>query len=104
MKNIIALEEEFSKWEQNEVNKLDFNWFVYFYEYGSCEGSGFAIWRKYDKYYYDYLGDCSCYGPTENISIADNGEFTFEQVKEIAEKDEYGKECIEFIIEEKMYE
>lgn len=49
------------------IEKLQADWFVYSYKNDGYEGSGFAIWKKDDKYYYDDLGHCSCYGPTEKI-------------------------------------
>lgn len=102
MENIIGLKEKLGEYDIREINKLDFNWFVYSYEYDSYEGSGFAIWRKVDKYYYDYLGHCSCYGATENILKAAYSPVTFEQLKDIAERNQYGNECIEYIIKNKM--
>lgn len=43
--------------------------FVYSYESGSYEGTGFAVWDMEDgKYGYTYLGHCSCNGPVEDLN------------------------------------
>jgi hypothetical protein len=95
---IVSLRDEFDESELEDVKKLDADIFVYAYETGSYEGSGFAIWKKDDKYYYHELGHCSCYGPTENLGSSKNMPLTFEQVKEVAEKsyDKYGKDVIKY--------
>lgn len=57
--------------------------FIYSYEIGSYDGSGVAVWRKDGEWAYQYLGHCSCNGPTEDIETSDKMKFTLEQVKEI---------------------
>lgn len=57
-----------SDYDFNGLKKIDPDLFVYSYEYGSYEGSGFAVWRKDGKYGYAYLGHCSCNGPLEDVN------------------------------------
>lgn len=40
---------------------------IYYYIRGSYEGSGKLIWLKNNKWYYNDLGHCSCYGPTDSL-------------------------------------
>lgn len=96
--------EHFTDYTLEEINELSADFFVYWYESGSWDGRGFAIWKRDDKWFYDGLGHCSCYGPTENLKIANNAGFTFEQVSEIAKNDDYsgGKIVIEYIIKKKL--
>lgn len=46
-------------------DKTDIEWIVYHYTSDWYEGSGEAIVKKDNKYYYYDLGHCSCYGPLE---------------------------------------
>ena len=55
--------------------------FVYYYESGSYEGDGFAVWNLGDKFYYGELSHCSCFGPTDSL---DNTEpYTLEEMERI---------------------
>ena len=64
---------------EDNIRDLGCKWFVYYYESGSYEGSGFAVWKIKDKFFYDDLGHCSCYGPTDRLkSFA----FSFDEVKD----------------------
>jgi hypothetical protein len=94
---IKAIKEEFSEYEIDEVKSLKADIFIYSYEYGSCDGSGFAVWKRDGKWFYDSLGHCSCYGPTENIIRAKNMEFTWEQVSEIATEKNYNSYAVDVI-------
>jgi hypothetical protein len=40
---------------------------VYDYENYGYEGDGYLVAVKDSKYYYCYLGHCSCYGPTDDF-------------------------------------
>ncbi len=67
--------------------KVEADVFIYWYEIGSYEGSGFAVWRnKKGEWSYGQLGHCSCYGPGEHLADNDNAKFTIEGIVTIAEK------------------
>lgn len=87
---IVSLKEDFSEYELPDVRRLDFDLFVYSYQYESYEGSGFAAWKKGDKYFYHELGHCSCNGPTDGITTSCNAPVTFEDLIKVAEKS-YGE-------------
>lgn len=75
-----------SKYELEGVKKLNPEVFIYNYEYESWEGSGFALWKKGNKFGYSYMGHCSCYGPLEDLkSIM----YSFAQIKKLAKADNY---------------
>lgn len=104
---IIALDEVFSEYELRPVLNLSADLFVYSYATGSYDGSGFAVWRKGNDWFYSDLGHCSCNGPTEDISTSNNAAFKYEQVKEIATKKNYhnhAENVIKYIEEHKLYE
>lgn len=94
--------EKLDGYELDVIKELKADWFVYRYESGSYDGSGFAIWKKGTKYFYEYLSHCSCYGPTENIATGKNAEFTFTQIKEIVKTNnqEY-QDLVDYIIKHK---
>lgn len=98
------LKEEFADYDIEIVEGLNPDIFIYSYEYEVFEGSGYAIWRKGKDWFYDYLGHCSYNGPTENLTTANNAVFTYEQVKDIAKKDNHGLEVINYIEENKLHE
>lgn len=88
---------ELEDYELAPVEKLNVDWFVYYYEYGDYEGNGFAVWKKDGKYFYGDLGHCSCYGPTENLSS-----IPYDRLEDIAKfADNYnkGQEVINLIRE-----
>jgi hypothetical protein len=92
--------DEFSEYEMKDLASLVFNLFVYSYEIGSYEGSGFAAWTADEKdWYYHERGHCSCNGPTENINQSAKVPVTLEQLEEIANKGygDYGKEVVAYI-------
>ncbi len=101
--NVFNLKEKDS-YIENDFKKIEPDLVVYSYETGSYEGSGFAIWKKGENWFYDDLGHCSCYGPTENIDKANGMPFKFEQVKEVVEKSysSYGKDIIKYIEDNKL--
>ena len=66
-------------------HKVDADKFIYAYEQHTYDGSGIAVWNRGDKWYYHYLGHCSCYGPTEGIWQADNASFTKDEIIKILE-------------------
>jgi hypothetical protein len=80
------------------IQKLGCKWFVYYYQSGDYEGSGFAVWKKGRKFFYSDLGHCSCYGPTEKLESID---YTFKEITKIASNYEsYGsKSVIQHIVE-----
>lgn len=65
------------------VGKVEADIFIYAYKHEGYEGSGVAVWRKDDKWSYQYLGHCSCNGPTENLRTSDTAKFTLEDIKTI---------------------
>jgi hypothetical protein len=69
-KMIIKIEksEKLDNSELENFKDLKADYVVYYYEYGSYEGSGFAVWKKDGKYGYSDLSHCSCYGPTDDLS------------------------------------
>lgn len=93
--------EKLNEYDFENIDKLNAEWFVYWYEIGSYDGDGFAVWKKDDKYYYSGLGHCSCYGPTESIKNAIG--FSLEEVEKIAKTNydysESGKDVIKYIKE-----
>lgn len=93
--NIINVgSEELNEWDLKPVEKLNSSFFVYSYEYGSYDGSGFAAWDLPEgKYGYAYLGHCSCNGPTEDLNSIP---YTLEELEQIGTKysDEYAPAVI----------
>ena len=87
---------EFTESEISDVLKLGFEIFIYSYEHGGYEGSGFAAWKKGRKYFYHQLGHCSCNGPTDQIEQSAKVGITFKQLREIANKNyqTHGKEVV----------
>jgi hypothetical protein len=65
------------------VGKVEADLLIYSYENGGYEGSGVAVWRHKGKWAYDYLGHCSCNGPTENMRQADNMKLTLAELRTI---------------------
>ena len=65
------------------VGKIEADILIYSYENGGYDGSGVAVWRKDGKWAYQYLGHCSCNGPTEDIRTSDAAKFTLQDLKEI---------------------
>lgn len=63
----------------------DIEVFIYAYEQGCYDGSGFAAWRnKKKEWAYTGLGHCSCYGPMESVHGADIAKFKVEEIIKIA--------------------
>src|SRR4051812_6462077 len=56
---------------------------VYAYRSSSYEGTGVAAWRHGGKWAYQYLGHCSCNGPTEDMRTSDAAKFSLEELKQI---------------------
>lgn len=65
------------------VGKVEADIFIYSYYIDGYEGSGVGVWRKNGKWSYQYLGHCSCNGPTENIRTSDAAKFTLQELKDI---------------------
>ena len=80
--------EPLSEWDIERVkDKLaDADWFIYNYEHGGYEGSGFAVWKKDGKYGYANLGHCSCNGPLEDLNTI---YYTLPQLKKLVEMEYY---------------
>ena len=95
-RKIIALSDHFNEYEMKEVNNLKFDVFVYDYRDGGYDGSGFAVWKNGEDYYYHEISHCSCYGATDGLASSANAKFTLQQIKEIAEKNyrKYAKDVI----------
>jgi hypothetical protein len=89
---------EFDSWDLEQIGKdLDADIVVYYYVYGSYEGSGFAAFVYKDKYGYTDLGHCSCYGPVDDLRGV-KACYTLEEVEKIAEKnysEEHGPAVVE---------
>lgn len=84
--------EELGEWDTERIKKdlADAELFVYCYESGSYDGSGFALWKVGNKYGYISMGHCSCNGPLEDLnSIL----YTLPQLKKIVEKAYYGDDA-----------
>ena len=94
--------EKLAGYELDVVKSLKADFFVSKYESGSYDGSGMAIWKRGRKWFYDNLGHCSCYGPTENLETANKAGYTFEQIKELVKTNytEY-QELIDYIVKHK---
>ena len=104
MTKIIHLKEE-DEYIQKDIEKLAPELAVYSYESGSYEGSGFVVFKKENKWFYDDLGHCSCYGPTENLDKASNMPFTFEQIQSIENNwNSHAREVVEYITKNKLNE
>ena len=85
---------DFKKLELAEVDEV-----AYTYGSGFYEGTGLMVWRKGDKYGYQYLGHCSCYGPTEDIGTSLQAWFPKEDLEKLAaEAEEQYKEVYEQIL------
>ena len=95
IKKLIALNEELSESDfyrnfyssGDKIPKVFADVFIYSYKNGEYDGSGFAVWRNDGEWAYDYLGHCSCDGPTQNLETADNAKFPLEKILEIIEKE-----------------
>lgn len=48
-----------------------YDWLVYWYQSGSYEGDGVAAYKKDGKFGWANLGHCSCYGPEEQLGLAE---------------------------------
>lgn len=93
--------EELSEYELKDVSALQADWFVYYYEHGSYEGTGFAVWKKDNKYYYDDLGHCSCYGPTDGLKNT-GGYDSLEDIDKIDKNYNEGENVMKFIKENNL--
>lgn len=56
--------DELSDYDLKELRD-DLEWLVVFYECWSYEGDGEAVGYLDGKLYFQNLGHCSCYGPTD---------------------------------------
>jgi len=96
-------EDDFRVYNSNGHTHAIYDVLIYDYERGSYSGSGTAVWKRGDQWYYLDLIHCSCYGPTNEISSADLSPFTLAQVKEILSKnyEEQSKNVLDYL--EKNY-
>lgn len=85
MKKIEQLQDDLGEYSLEDINKLDFDLFIYQYQESAYEGSGMAIWKKDDKWSYSELSHCSCNGPTDNIEKDDKAKFSLEDVIKVLE-------------------
>lgn len=86
-----------SEWELKDINGLGADLFVYSYEYGSYDGSGFAVWKKGKDWFYSGLGHCSCDGPLQDIATANNAKFTWKQIEEIGTANNYDQHAVDVV-------
>lgn len=94
---IIALKEKLHEEDvtyKADINELGADLFVYSYEYGSCDGDGFAVWRKGKKWYYTSLSHCSCFGPFDELKPSSNAGFTLAEVKKVATELNYDNHAV----------
>lgn len=77
------------------IGKIVADVFIYSYNNYGYEGSGIAVWRYNNKWSYQYLGHCSCYGALEDIKTSDKAKFSLKQIKEIllSKDNENNKDC-----------
>lgn len=85
-KRIVALADEFSEYDLKDLEKINFSLFVYSYEGGSYDGSGFSVGKIGDKWFYHELGHCSCNGPTDGVDTSSNVLHDLNQIEELVEK------------------
>lgn len=88
---IVALGEKLhtENYLSDQIKDLGFSIFVYSYETGSYDGSGFSVWKVGRKWYYSSLSHCSCNGPFDFIYQAKNAGFTFKEVKKVSTEYNY---------------
>lgn len=63
-----------------KTTKVRADIFVYAYQNDGYEGSGIAVWRRNRKWFYHYLGHCSCDGPTVMIEASDKAAFSLADI------------------------
>ena len=72
---------------------------AYTYAQDSYDGTGIAVWKAGDQYGYDYLGHCSCDGPTSNLERAAGAWFSRDGIETLAKSAEVAyKEVYETIL------
>ncbi len=60
--------DKLSDYDLKDLEYEELEWFVFWYEEGSYEGTGLGAGLTKDgKIRYENLGHCSCYGPMENF-------------------------------------
>ena len=96
VKKIYAVGVPVGEYDLEKIARINFDLFVYSYERGSYDGSGFAIWRVGGKWFYHELGHCSCYGPFERIDLSKNVGMKFKDIARIANTHytEHGKKVL----------
>ncbi len=72
-----------------EFKNLGVTKLAYWYERGSYDGHGFAIFSIGRKTYYHEMGHCSCYGPLEGLENAVKMPVTKAQLKVICSNRDY---------------
>lgn len=78
-------EDELGEWELNKLKAFEFDLGVYAYKNYGYEGSGFAVFKKGEQWFYQELGHCSCNGPLDNVDTSANMLVSLEQVIQLAE-------------------
>lgn len=58
---------ELDKYDTEKIESHGFDLVLYWYAYGSYEGSGEMLARRDGRWAYANLGHCSCYGPVDNL-------------------------------------
>jgi hypothetical protein len=104
-KKIISIgAKELSEYEIKELDDVEFDLAVYSYESGSYDGSGFAVFKKGDMWFYHEMGHCSCYGPLSEVYSSKNMLVSFEDMEKIAEKgyNDHAKNVIKYIKENNL--
>jgi hypothetical protein len=71
--------------------------FVYNYQHGGYDGSGFALWKEGKKFGYTYLGHCSCYGPLEENDLT-SILYTWTEIKRIVKANDWDREYAEPVL------
>jgi hypothetical protein len=77
------------------------DWVVYWYELGGYDGRGLIAWKKGDKYDYEHIGHCSCYGPMADVE-GDYASLTAEQL--VAELKPISKEDFDYKYAKLVYD
>lgn len=92
------------EYDLKHVTEVPFDLLVYSYETGSYDGSGIAVGKMGDKYFYHEMGHCSCNGPMEGFTTSANALHTLEEVEELVKKNyNYGDHAEKVIAEVKKH-
>lgn len=92
------------KLSDSEIDNFGkFDWLVYYYGEAPYEGEGYAICKKDELYYYQDLGHCSCYEPTDHLEW-DEGKESLEELVKVFSEDllEHLQPLLDVIKEKKL--